>query len=141
VHGLWHDNRHTLITELAESGACDQTIMDIAGQISRQMLKHYSHIRMQAKRNALERVLRQGARVQKWVQSVRRGRLLELGLFAIVLADSRRKELNTRAPELLFFGAGTSSNATLVLVDRNDDHEHSFFQTDSNPSRRGWEST
>ena len=46
----------TLITELAESGASDQTIMDIAGHVSRQMLKHYSHIRMKAKREALEAV-------------------------------------------------------------------------------------
>ena len=51
-----HDSRHTLITELAESGAGDQTIMDIAGHVSRQMLKHYSHIRMQAKREALDAV-------------------------------------------------------------------------------------
>jgi hypothetical protein len=29
--GRWHDTRHTLVTELAESGAGDQTIMDIAG--------------------------------------------------------------------------------------------------------------
>ena len=54
VTGRWHDNRHTLVTELAESGASDQTIMDIAGHVSRQMLKHYSHIRMQAKRDALQ---------------------------------------------------------------------------------------
>jgi Phage integrase family len=54
VVGRWHDNRHTLITDLAESGAGDQTIMDIAGHVSKQMLKHYSHIRMQAKRAALE---------------------------------------------------------------------------------------
>ena len=52
--GAPHDNRHTLITDLAESGAGDQTIMDIAGHISKQMLKHYSHIRMDAKRRALE---------------------------------------------------------------------------------------
>ncbi len=52
--GRLHDTRHTLITELAENGAGDQTIMDIAGHVSRQMLKHYSHIRMQAKREALE---------------------------------------------------------------------------------------
>ena len=38
VKGRWHDNRHTLITELAESGAGDQTIMDIAGHVSKQML-------------------------------------------------------------------------------------------------------
>ena len=54
VEGRMHDSRHTLITELSESGAGDQTIMDIAGHVSRQMLKHYSHIRMQAKRDALQ---------------------------------------------------------------------------------------
>ena len=58
VKGRWHDNRHTLITELAENGAGDQTIMDIAGHVSKQMLKHYSHIRMEAKRNALETIVR-----------------------------------------------------------------------------------
>ena len=57
VNGRWHDNRHTLITELAEKGAGDQTIMDIAGHVSKQMLKHYSHIRMEAKRAALESIL------------------------------------------------------------------------------------
>jgi len=56
VVGRWHDNRHTLITELAETGAGDQTIMDIAGHVSKQMLSHYSHIRTQAKRDALETV-------------------------------------------------------------------------------------
>ena len=56
VDGRLHDTRHTLITELCESGAGDQTIMDIAGHVSRQMLKHYSHIRMQAKRDALQTV-------------------------------------------------------------------------------------
>jgi hypothetical protein len=46
VTGHRHDNHHTLITELAESSSGDQTIMDIAGHVSKQMLKHYSHIRM-----------------------------------------------------------------------------------------------
>jgi hypothetical protein len=41
---------------LAESGAGDQTIMDIAGHVSRQMLARYSHIRMEAKRKALEAI-------------------------------------------------------------------------------------
>jgi integrase len=57
VKGRWHDNRHTLITELAESGAGDETIMQIAGHVSRKMLQHYSHIRMEAKRAALDAVL------------------------------------------------------------------------------------
>ena len=55
VKGRWHDNRHTFITGLAESGeAGDETIRDMAGHVSRQMLKHYSHIGMQAKRRAVE---------------------------------------------------------------------------------------
>ncbi|BDC50666.1 hypothetical protein F183_A29820 [Bryobacterales bacterium F-183] len=54
VTGRWHDSRHTFITELAESGeASDETIRDIAGHVSPQMLKHYSHIRMEAKRRAV----------------------------------------------------------------------------------------
>lgn len=48
VQGRWHHNSHTLITDLAESGAGDETIRDIAGHVSKQMLKHYSHIRMEA---------------------------------------------------------------------------------------------
>src|ERR1700739_4654956 len=58
VTGRWHDNRHTLITDLAESGAGDQTIMDIAGHVSKRMLRHYSHIRMEAKRTALEPIVK-----------------------------------------------------------------------------------
>lgn len=57
ITGRWHDTRHTLVTELAESGAGDQTIMDIAGHVSRQMLSRYSHIRMDAKRKALEGIV------------------------------------------------------------------------------------
>ena len=54
VTGRWHDSRHTFITDLAESGeASDETIRDIAGHVSKQMLKHYSHIRMEAKRRAV----------------------------------------------------------------------------------------
>jgi hypothetical protein len=59
VTGRWHDNRHTLITDLAESGAADETIRDIAGHVSKQMLKHYSHKRMAAKRGALEGIVAQ----------------------------------------------------------------------------------
>jgi integrase len=55
VTGRWHDNRHTFITNLAESGeASDETIRQIAGHVSNQMLKHYSHIGMEAKRRAVD---------------------------------------------------------------------------------------
>jgi integrase len=61
VSGRWHDNRHTLVTELAESGAGDEAIMAIAGHVSLQMLSRYSHIRTEAKRKALEDVERKRA--------------------------------------------------------------------------------
>ena len=51
-----HDLRHTVITKLAESGASDETIMAIAGHVSRRMLSRYAHIRTEAKRRALEAV-------------------------------------------------------------------------------------
>jgi integrase len=50
----FHDLRHCAITSLAESGAADSTIMAIAGHVSRRMLERYSHVRMEAKRAALE---------------------------------------------------------------------------------------
>jgi integrase len=49
----FHDLRHHAITELAESSTSDQTIMSIAGHVSARMLAHYSHVRLNAKRNAL----------------------------------------------------------------------------------------
>jgi integrase len=52
----FHDLRYTAITKLAESGAPDETILAIAGHISREMLSHYSHIRTEAKRRALEAI-------------------------------------------------------------------------------------
>jgi hypothetical protein len=59
LHGLrFHDLRHHAITELAESQASERTIMAIAGHISSRMLEHYSHIRMDAKRKALEAISR-----------------------------------------------------------------------------------
>jgi hypothetical protein len=56
VKGRWHDNRHTLVTELAEGGAGDEVIMSIARHVSRAMLSRYSHVRMEAKRRALDEI-------------------------------------------------------------------------------------
>jgi integrase len=50
----FHDLRHCAITQLAENGASDSTIMAIAGHVSRRMLERYSHVRMEAKRIAME---------------------------------------------------------------------------------------
>jgi len=37
-----------------ENGTSDSTIMAIAGHVSRRMLERYSHVRMEAKRTAME---------------------------------------------------------------------------------------
>jgi integrase len=50
----FHDLRHTVITELAELGVADHVLESISGHLSRKMLEHYSHIRLDAKRKALE---------------------------------------------------------------------------------------
>ena len=63
LHSLrFHDLRHHAITELAESQASERTIMSIAGHISPRMLDHYSHVRIQAKREALDAISRKPAR-------------------------------------------------------------------------------
>ncbi len=50
----WHDLRHTFITRLAERPeVSEQTIMSLAGHVSRSMLARYSHIRSQAKQAAI----------------------------------------------------------------------------------------
>jgi integrase len=53
---VFHYLCHQATTELAESGMSERTIMVLAGHVSRRMLECYSHIRMEAKRAALEAV-------------------------------------------------------------------------------------
>src|SRR5215470_10334032 len=50
----FHDLRHTFISRLAESQASDSTVMALAGHVSRAMMERYSHIRMEAKRKAVD---------------------------------------------------------------------------------------
>ena len=64
MHGLrFHDLRHTVITELAEMGVADHVLESISGHLSRRMLEHYSHIRIDAKRQALDALDVQRGRV------------------------------------------------------------------------------
>jgi integrase len=53
----FHDLNHQCVTELAENAAPEETIMALAGHVSRRMLEHYSHIRMESKRKALQMLL------------------------------------------------------------------------------------
>jgi integrase len=73
LHYRWHDARHTFISRLAENpSVSEQTITALAGHVSKRMLERYSHIRAEAKReaiNTLEVALFEGAGAQNWAQS------------------------------------------------------------------------
>lgn len=49
----WHDCRHTFVSRCAEGQASDATIMALAGHLSRKMMERYSHVRNEAKRQAI----------------------------------------------------------------------------------------
>lgn len=49
-----HDLRHTAATKMAEAGVPESTMLALMGHMSRAMLERYSHIRMAAKREAVE---------------------------------------------------------------------------------------
>jgi integrase len=73
----FHDLRHTCITKIAESQASEQTLMAISGHVSRRMIEHYSHIRMEAKRAALDAIAKpdsDGAVAQNWAQPPIKGK-------------------------------------------------------------------
>jgi integrase len=85
VKGRWHDNRHTLVTELAESGAGDEVIMSIAGHVSRAMLSRYSHVRMEAKRRALDEIaVRQRTADEKRKQEIEQQRVAMVSQVLVV---------------------------------------------------------
>ncbi len=50
----FHDLRHTVCTKMAENGVPESTMLAIMGHMSRAMLERYSHIRITAKREAVE---------------------------------------------------------------------------------------
>ena len=53
--------RHQAMTKLLESGAPDETVRAIAGQASRKAMEYYSHIRMEAKSAALQKLVTDSA--------------------------------------------------------------------------------
>ena len=56
----FHDLRHTVITRLLEAGEPDHVVESITGHLSRRMLEHYAHIRLAAKKQALDRLAARG---------------------------------------------------------------------------------
>jgi integrase len=49
-----HDLRHHFISALAQTQTPDATIQSLSGHLSRKMLDHYSHVRVEARRRAVE---------------------------------------------------------------------------------------
>ena len=94
VVGPWHDNRHTLVTEPAESGAGDEVIMSIPGHISRPMLSRYSHVRMEAKRRALDEIAaRQRAADDKRQREVERQQAAAMISQSVAVQESPQRQL------------------------------------------------
>jgi integrase len=54
VQCRWHDMRHTFISRLGENRVADQTLLALAGQLSRRVLERYSHARNESKRAAIK---------------------------------------------------------------------------------------
>lgn len=55
----FHDLRHTAVTKLGEAGVAEATMKAIVGHLSVRMLEHYSHIRVAAKRDAVDKLCRE----------------------------------------------------------------------------------
>ncbi|MEP6539675.1 MAG: site-specific integrase [Bryobacteraceae bacterium] len=53
VNCRFHDLRHTAATKMAEAGTAESTMLALFGHVSRAMLERYSHVRMEAKREAV----------------------------------------------------------------------------------------
>jgi integrase len=56
VHCRLHDFRHSFCTKLAEAGVPEATMLDMMGHVSTAMLRRYSDIRAQARRDAISAV-------------------------------------------------------------------------------------
>lgn len=57
--------RHQAITKLLENGAPDETVRAIAGQVSEKAMHYYSHIRIEAKKAAVDRLAPMAVSVKK----------------------------------------------------------------------------
>lgn len=65
VHCRLHDLRHSFCTKLGEAGIPESTMLDMMGHVSASMLKRYSHIRLEARRRAIEALERAAVDVPK----------------------------------------------------------------------------
>jgi integrase len=52
----FHDLRHLAITKMCEQGVPESVMLSVAGHVSQKMLRHYSHPRIEAMRQAVEKI-------------------------------------------------------------------------------------
>jgi integrase len=83
--------RHQAITKLLESGAPDETVRAIAGQVSEKAMRYYSHIRIEAKTEAVRRL--EKTRHKKPLRAIH----VRPSMLVSVKAAARRLEIPTDA--------------------------------------------
>jgi hypothetical protein len=66
-----HDVRHSFCTKMGEAGVPESTMLDIMGHVSAAMLKRYSHIRAQARRDAISSLEKRAGSVGASKESTR----------------------------------------------------------------------
>lgn len=78
--------RHQAITKLLESGAPDETVRAIAGHNSEKAMRYYSHIRIEAKKNAVDLLVA----APKKAKAARSGKTGPLPLLGELRATAKR---------------------------------------------------
>ena len=130
VVGRWHDNRHTLVTELSESGAGDEVIMSIAGHVSRAMLSRYSHVRTEAKRRALDEIAtRQNTADEKRRQEAERQEQAAVTALRVGARRARKVARRSECPTVTNCSGGqsdllTDASASRALSRLNSPRSH-----------------
>jgi integrase len=88
----FHDLRHHAITELAESQVSDQAIMAIAGHVSPRMLARHSHVRTEARRQAVSALSAKASTSRFWGGK---------GVSYDTRNDTKRGECEAQFPEVV----------------------------------------
>ena len=86
----FHDLRHTVVTRLLEAGEPDHVVESITGHLSRRMLEDYSHIRLKAKKGALDRLDEAAKQLRPHDLDRKRDWNLDLGLGRKKIFEVRR---------------------------------------------------
>jgi integrase len=109
----FHDLRHTVITELAEMGVADHVLESITGHLTRRMLEHYSHIRIDAKRQALDALDEQRKRTAAESENTENGAEIE----AVIEAD---EALTSQLRHSLRLSGSPPHGKLLIPLSRRD---------------------